>query len=123
MTTFTTIEQIEELMDSRDDIYVRWSHGPETDAANGWISKNYAGTWDDARGDYDYVPVDEVGLSATALDDVRAITRWANEVHGELCYILSAREIGLCGDEEPLVANCQPLGIVAPELIRAIRNA
>lgn len=67
MTTITTIEELETLIDSTDKLYVRWSHGPEADAANGWISKNWAGTWQEWRGDYDYVPVDEAGLSATEM--------------------------------------------------------
>ncbi|HWV24003.1 MAG TPA: hypothetical protein VNZ58_07420 [Thermomicrobiales bacterium] len=123
MTTFTTIEQIEELMGTRSDLYVRWSHGPEADAQNNWISKNYAGTWDEVRGDYDYIPVDEIGLSALALDSLNAITRYEGEVHGTVCYVMAAREVDRCSDGDPLVDSVEPIAIIAPELISTIRNA
>ena len=118
--TITTIEQLEELIDTTNSLYVRWSHGPEADAANNWISKNWAGTWDESRGDYDYVPVDEAGLSATELTETYHVSTWAGETFGNVCYVLIGTEIARCSDDEPMLIHVEPVAIIAPELIASI---
>lgn len=118
--TITTIEELETIIASTDPLFVRWSHGPEADEANGWISKNWAGTWDDARGDYDYVPVDEDGLSATEMRYASDALTWKGETYGSVCYVLTGREVARCSDDEPLVTWVEPVAILAPELIAAI---
>lgn len=118
--TITTIEELEALIDNSDALYVRWSHGPEADEANNWISKNWAGTWQDFRGDYDYIPVDEDGLSATEITDPRDAKKWAAETYGTVCYVLTGREIARCSDEEPLLVNVEPIAILSAELIASI---
>lgn len=118
--TITTIEELETVIDSTDKLFVRWSHGPEADAANGWISKNWAGTWQEWRGDYDYVPVDEAGLSATEMTDPRDAKKWAKETYGTVCYVLTGRVIDRCSDDEPLLVNVEPIAIISADLIAAI---
>ena len=126
MTTFTTIDQIEEMIDTRTDLYVRWSNGPEADAANGWVSRNHAEACYEWQGD-ELVNIgggyEEDGLSATPLDDLSAITRWDGQVNGTVCYILSGSEVGECSDGEPLLVGCEPVGFVPAELVAAIRHA
>lgn len=120
IATITTIEELETIIETTDNLFVRWSHGPEADATNNWISKNWAGTWDEARGDYDYVPVDEIGLSATWMTDPSDAKTWKGDTYGTVCYILTGEEIARCSDDEPLLRFVEPVAILSPELIASL---
>lgn len=114
LTTITTHDELVAFLAEREAVepgetFVRWSNGPERDAANNWTSRNYF----DADN-----PEDLDGLSATPVLDIENpvadITRWQHEVWGETCYLLTGSVYGYCSDDEPLLYHCQPLAIIAP---------
>ena len=107
--TITTRDELLAFFAERDEtmwgeIYVRWSHGPERDAAGGWISHNYA-TDEDEEGLC-------VGIIMDFVDPFVEITRWQGEVYGETCWLLTGIECGECSDGEPLLRAIEPLAII-----------
>lgn len=134
-TTFDGLRAITTDLDAQGTpVYVRWSHGPEADAANGWISQCYC-VFDDETGQQlfnaDHTPRSrpEVGLSAlrvTCPDDAEdladSILRYAGEVHGETCYILTGDEIGRCDDGDPLLRWVHPVAILTDAVILEART-
>ncbi len=129
MQTITTLAELETFLEANEsridagELFFRWSHGPERDAANGWISRCYA-VYDDETGmqmfEADGSPVtrDEDGLSAARVYDadvkhaMLVIKAWLGEVWGETGYFLTGTSHQVCGDEEPLVDFVEPLAII-----------
>lgn len=115
MKTITTRDELQDAIEDAP-MYVRWSNGPEADAANGWISRNWAQqyTYND-EGEIDGVVdgYDEAGLSVVPVADVRDVWAMASEVNGQVCYILTGDEVGECADGFPLLVNVIPIAFVA----------
>lgn len=126
MQTIATLAELEALINQTPNLYVRWSHGPEADAANGWVSRNWCrqDVYDDEGQviGYNDEGYEEDGLSVASVLSAAAIVRWRGEVHGETCYLLTGREVGLCSDGEPLITSPEPIAYVADSLIGEVAN-
>lgn len=114
MKTITSRDDLQDTIENATEtLYVRWSLGPEADAANGWISRNYA-VFDEESGEQligESVP--EIGLSAVLVWDASNVSEMQNSSFGQVCYLLIGREVGECGDGYPLLAGVTPVAIVA----------
>ncbi|MEU9479297.1 DUF6098 family protein [Streptomyces sp. NPDC048191] len=121
----STLSEVARLLDGRRGLYVRWSKGPDTDLAE-------VSSTDDLTG------VAMPGLSASPLDvedwwGDRSVELWvarrlydyAHLPHdkgpGVRPWVLRGRETGRGPDNEPLVADVEPLCGVADEVIDAAR--
>ncbi|MEV7081204.1 DUF6098 family protein [Streptomyces sp. NPDC093516] len=111
-----TLDELAELVDGDQDLYVRWSRGPGTDLRDGSSTDELTG-----------VPMP--GLSANPLDveewwEDRPVRLWvarrlydyAHLPHekgpGVRPWVLTGKEIARGPDNEPLVIDVRPLGWV-----------
>ncbi|MER8225124.1 DUF6098 family protein [Streptomyces sp. NPDC094143] len=116
-----TLDELAELVDGDQDLYVRWSRGPETDLRD-------VSSTDDLTG----VPMP--GLSANPLDveewwEDRPVRLWvarrlydyAHLPHekgpGVRPWVLTGKEIARGPDNEPLVVDVRPLGWIDLQVI------
>lgn len=114
MKTFTTRDDLVQFIeDATEPLYVRWSHGPEADAANGWISLNYACIDEESGEQVICDPIPEIGLSAVLVWDASNVTEMRYTSFGQVCYLLTGREVGECNDGYPLIAGVTPVAFVA----------
>ncbi len=124
MQTITTIAELDTLIDETPALYARWSHGPDADAANGWVSRRWCPMeiYDEEGQviDIESEGAEEAGLSATLVLGRTAIVRWHGDVHGETCYLLTGNEAGLCSDDEPLLSSPEPIAYVSMDLVNEI---
>ncbi|MFI8166391.1 DUF6098 family protein [Streptomyces sp. NPDC085931] len=116
-----TLDELAELVDGDQDLYVRWSRGPGTDLRDGSSTDELTG-----------VPMP--GLSANPLDveewwEDRPVRLWvarrlydyAHLPHekgpGVRPWVLTGKEIARGPDNEPLVIDVRPLGWVDLQVI------
>ncbi len=116
-----TLDELAELVDGDQDLYVRWSRGPGTDLRD-------VSSTDDLTG----VPMP--GLSANPLDveewwEDRPVRLWvarrlydyAHLPHekgpGVRPWVLTGKEIARGPDNEPLVTDVRPLGWIDLQVI------
>jgi hypothetical protein len=121
-----TLDELTDLVDRHERIYVRWSRGPGTDLGA-------ASSTDELTG------VAMPGLSANPLDvekwwEGRPLRLWvarrlydyAHLPHekgpGIRPWVLQGRETGRGPDNEPLVRDIEPLCWIDPEVIDAARS-
>ncbi len=117
--TLTSLDELVALVDERNDLYVRWSAGPDADRSG--------------RSRDELTGVELPGLSASAL----AVEAWWGSRPRRLWvarrlydyrhlgerrpdarpWILSGRERGRGPDNEPLVDRVRPVAWVAPEVV------
>ncbi|MER6070745.1 DUF6098 family protein [Streptomyces sp. NPDC001817] len=122
----STLAEVARLVNRQQGLYVRWSHGPGADLAD-------VSSTDDLTG----VPMP--GLSANPLDVEgwwadRSVELWvarrlydyAHLPHdkgpGVRPWVLRGRETGRGPDNEPLVAEAEPLCWIADEVIDAAKE-
>ncbi|MBL1084691.1 hypothetical protein JK359_22425 [Streptomyces actinomycinicus] len=122
----TTLGEVARLVERRRGLYVRWSKGPDTDLEK-------VSSVDELTG----VPMP--GLSANPLDvedwwEDRSVRLWvarrlydyAHLPHdkgpGVRPWVLTGRETGRGPDNEPLVADAEPLCWIAGEVIDAAKD-
>jgi hypothetical protein len=119
MRTLHSLNELAELVDDRDDLYVRWSRGPHADQAE--------------RSRDELTGVELPGLSASALSlepwwDGRSRLLWvARRLYDyrhlqaqrrNVCaWVLQGRECGRGPDNEPLVALLRPVAWVGGEVV------
>lgn len=119
MRTLDSLEQVVSVLDGQDDLYVRWSAGPEADASG--------------RSRDELTGVELPGLSASALAvepwwDGRPLRLWvarrlydyrhlAQRRLGARPWILVGRECGRGPDNEPLVDCLEPVAWVSDEAV------
>ncbi|MEV4947369.1 DUF6098 family protein [Streptomyces sp. NPDC053755] len=113
LTTLASLEDLCRLVADRHDLYVRWSRGPEPDLASLFSTDDLTG-------------VRLPGLSASALGveewwGRRPAHVWIARRLYDYCHlprvkapdtrpwVLRGREVGRGPDNEPLVADVQPL--------------
>lgn len=125
LQAITTRDEIESFVEANADmieageVFVRWSHGPERDEANGWVSRNWASEGDEEyEGEAHYDGLCATKVWDATVNDVVVVARmYKGQVHGETCYILSGRACGECPDGEPIVEYVEPLAIIAPSAL------
>ncbi|MEU9923019.1 DUF6098 family protein [Streptomyces griseoluteus] len=120
-----TLAEAVPLVEGRQGLYVRWSKGPSTDLAKGSSTDELTG-----------MPMP--GLSANPLDiedwwQERSLELWvarrlydyAHLPHdngpGVRPWVLTGRETGRGPDNEPLLADVEPVGWIADDVIDAAR--
>ncbi|MGW2458656.1 DUF6098 family protein [Streptomyces sp. NPDC004457] len=127
LPVMSTLAEVARLVERHQGLYVRWSKGPGTDL-------DAASSIDELTG----VPMP--GLSANPLDvekwwEDRSVELWvarrlydyAHLPHdkgpGVRPWVLRGREMGRGPDNEPLVAEVEPLCWIADEVIDVARDA
>ncbi|MGW2709670.1 DUF6098 family protein [Streptomyces sp. NPDC001356] len=127
LPVMSTLAEAARLVERHQGLYVRWSKGPGTDL-------DAASSIDELTG----VPMP--GLSANPLDvekwwEDRSVELWvarrlydyAHLPHdkgpGVRPWVLRGREMGRGPDNEPLVADVEPLCWIADEVIDVARDA
>ncbi len=118
----TALDEVAALVGRHDDLYVRWSRGPGVDL-------EAASSRDDLTG------IALPGLSANALAvapwwDGRPVRLWVarrlydyshlprEKGSAVRPWLLHGREAGRGPDNEPLVTQVEPVGWIAPEVMR-----
>jgi hypothetical protein len=126
-----TLRELARLAERHRGLYVRWSHGPETDLGEA-TSRDEAMSRDDLTGTH------MSGLSANPLDvepwwEDRPVELWvARRLHdyshlrrerggGVRPWVLLGREKGRGPDNEPLVQDVEPMGWIDPKMIEEAR--
>ncbi|MFF8908432.1 DUF6098 family protein [Streptomyces olivaceoviridis] len=126
LPVMSTLAEVARLVHRHQGLYVRWSKGPGTDL-------------DDASSTDELTGVPMPGLSANPLDvenwwEDRSVELWvarrlydyAHLPHdkgpGVRPWVLRGRETGRGPDNEPLVADVEPLCWIADEVIDAARD-
>lgn len=110
MRTFETLADIRKAGEGKE-LFVRWSRGPESDAQMNWTSTNYQTGYQ------------EYGLSVVRLDTdssdydmYYALAEYRFLTH-PVCYILTGTVVGRGSDGEPVLEDCEVLGLVHDSLI------
>ncbi|KMS85141.1 MULTISPECIES: DUF6098 family protein [Streptomyces] len=126
LPVLSTLAEVARLVERHRGLYVRWSKGPGTDL-------------DDVSSTDELTGVPMPGLSANPLDvenwwEDRSVELWvarrlydyAHLPHdkgpGVRPWVLRGRETGRGPDNEPLVADVEPLCWIADEVIDAARD-
>ncbi|CAM5647884.1 MULTISPECIES: DUF6098 family protein [Streptomyces] len=126
LPVMSTLAEVARLVQRHQGLYVRWSKGPGTDL-------------DDVSSTDELTGVPMPGLSANPLDvqnwwEDRSVELWvarrlydyAHLPHdkgpGVRPWVLRGRETGRGPDNEPLVADVEPLCWIADEVIDAARD-
>ncbi|MEV5173961.1 DUF6098 family protein [Streptomyces flaveolus] len=126
LPVMSTLAEVARLVERHQGLYVRWSKGPGTDL-------------DDVSSTDELTGVPMPGLSANPLDvenwwEDRSVELWvarrlydyAHLPHdkgpGVRPWVLRGRETGRGPDNEPLVADVEPLCWIADEVIEAARD-
>ncbi|MEV7814368.1 DUF6098 family protein [Streptomyces flaveolus] len=126
LPVMSTLAEVARLVERHRGLYVRWSKGPGTDL-------------DDVSSTDELTGVPMPGLSANPLDvenwwEDRSVELWvarrlydyAHLPHdkgpGVRPWVLRGRETGRGPDNEPLVADVEPLCWIADEVIDAARD-
>ncbi|QTD96304.1 DUF6098 family protein [Streptomyces cyanogenus] len=126
LPVMTTLTEVARLVEQHRGLYVRWSKGPGVDL-------------DDVSSTDELTGVPMPGLSANPLDvedwwQDRSVELWvarrlydyAHLPHdkgpGVRPWVLTGRETGRGPDNEPLVADVDPLCWIADEVIGAARD-
>ncbi|MFH9089626.1 DUF6098 family protein [Streptomyces sp. NPDC017673] len=126
LPVMSTLAEAARLVQRHQGLYVRWSKGPGTDL-------------DDVSSTDELTGVPMPGLSANPLDvenwwEDRSVELWvarrlydyAHLPHdkgpGVRAWVLRGRETGRGPDNEPLVADVEPLCWIADEVIDAARD-
>ncbi|POX58908.1 hypothetical protein C3492_34920 [Streptomyces sp. Ru62] len=126
LPVMSTLAEVARLVERHQGLYVRWSKGPGTDL-------------DDVSSTDELTGVPMPGLSANPLDveswwEDRSVELWvarrlydyAHLPHdkgpGVRPWVLRGRETGRGPDNEPLVADVEPLCWIADEVIDAARD-
>ncbi|MEV7676467.1 DUF6098 family protein [Streptomyces sp. NPDC088752] len=121
MPSLISLDDLDRLVAERDDLYVRWSRGPDPDLRS-------VSSVDDLTG------VRLPGLSASALGvedwwGERPARLWIARRLYDYCHlprlkdpltkpwVLCGREVGRGPDNEPLVADVEPLAWIGDDVI------
>ena len=101
---------IKDIKSTSEKIYVRWSESIDLDKERGYSLR--------------YGSSKEAGLSACEIDRTWADWRIIRQIEeyifcGGSCWIIAGREVGLGGDNEPLLADVELVGKVSDEIINA----
>ncbi|POX37418.1 hypothetical protein C3486_28565 [Streptomyces sp. Ru73] len=121
LPTLHTLTELARLVEDRDQLYVRWSRGPETDLTA-------VSSTDDLTG------ISLPGLSANPLDVApwwqdRSVRVWvARRLYdyshlprekgpGVRAWVLRGTEADRGPDNEPLVTDVEPLGWIDPRVL------
>ncbi len=102
------ITSLDQIKNEPTKIYVRWSKSIELDAQRGYSLRCGSSR--------------EAGLSACEIDPTWEnwrILRQLNEYNfcGGYCWIITGDEVGIGGDNEPLLTNVQLVGKVSQSLL------
>ena len=125
MPTIHSVEELAELVGDRNDLYLRWSSGPDADA--------------DGRSRDALTGVELLGLSVNALTvepwwggrsrQVWAARRLYDYDHlgrrrdrNAKPWILTGRPCGRGPDNEPLLSDVQPVAWIGPAVAREARR-
>jgi hypothetical protein len=125
LPTLNTLDELAAVLDGRDDLYVRWSRGPDVD--------RQTSSTDDLTG----VPLPGLSVNPLALEEWwegRSLRLWvARRLYdyrhlrdkrgpGVRPWILSGRELARGPDNEPLVDRVQPIAWLHEDVVAAAQR-